>query len=76
MNFEDLSKENGAPWRNSMFGDSEFRRLQLLLQWCYNTCKDIDSGENYEKWPGAVRYHVAEALDAIMLFNRTHKCQN
>lgn len=75
MNFNDLWKDNGkiiAPWRNNVFGPDEFKRLQLLLQWCYNTCKDIDSTENFNKWPDGIRLHVAEALDEITKFNRNH----
>lgn len=48
----------------------ELELLQKLLWYSYLLCKHIDSTDWWDKWPGEIREHVAQAYDSITEFNR------
>lgn len=57
-------------WRSDKYGNTEFKRLETILHMAYLLCKDIDSTDMADHWPEEIRFHVAQAYDAIYKFNR------
>ena len=60
-------------WRDECFGKYDFEKLEYFLCMAYHVCKDIDSTEWFENWPGDIRGYIADAYSAIGLWNRVNQ---